>query len=402
MFKIFKQKEKSKNSKELLDYPQLLARHIVLKEIGKKLYTDKNGEGITVNSGKHLHVVIYGNDDLLLYIARQIALLCHFPNFDDRTGENRSLITFVIPNKDDLENTVKRFKDKKITGNLLKLGAYWDSRIVTTDSSQIVERSGVEQSFLDFEFSFVALDNISFSNYVEKKYSNRDESVISSFICLKDSLSEELNTAYFDNICMIDEMDFKGKDITLKQEDINRAKLVNTVYNMGSKLLYIKDMYAVEQYKIIIDILCKYTSSRKINGFWNNKNMSTNDKLSSLFCADCFDVKLNSLSKNGIDDVNISNLIKDNIVALAISEHARWNMEKFILGYSPYTVEQIYNDINLSSQKRSAERKRLKKEKSTHINLCSYGQLKRIDYENFKYDCFLILSMDKIIKKANK
>ncbi len=396
--KIFRQGEKSKKSED----SQLLARHIVLKDIGKKLYTDRNGEGITVNSGKHLHVMMYGNNDLLLYLARQITLLCHFPNFDDETGKNRSLITFVIPNKDDLKDTVERFKD--ITGNLLTkedaIGAYWDSRIVTTDSSQIVERSDVEQSFLDFEFSFVALDDISFFDYVKGKYSSIDESVISTFICCKGALSEEFNTAYFDNSYVIDEMDFNGKDIALKQEDINRAKLVNTVYNMGAKLMYIRDMYEVKQYKIIIDILCRYTSKSKINDFWNKA--SDMDKFSSLCCADCFDVKLNSLSKYGIKDVSISDLIKDNIVALAVSEHARWNMEKFILGFSPYTTEQIYNDINLSSQERNAERKRLKKKESTHINLCSYQQLMRIDRENFKYDCFLILAMDKIIKKANK
>ena len=128
---------------------------------------------------------------------------------------------------------------------------------------------------------------------------------------------------------------------------------------------------------------------------WKNNGASSWNVFNLYSC-------LNSLSKYGIKDVSISDLIKDNIVALAVSEHARWNMEKFILGFHPYTTEQIYNDINLSSQERNAERKRLKKKESTHINLCSYQQLMRIDRENFKYDCFLILAMDKIIKKANK
>ena len=75
-----------------------MARSIIIDSIGKNLYTANDGSCINPDDDeKSLHVVIYGNDDLLLHVARQIALLCHFPNFNDTTGKNRSLITFVIP-----------------------------------------------------------------------------------------------------------------------------------------------------------------------------------------------------------------------------------------------------------------------------------------------------------------
>jgi hypothetical protein len=250
----------------------------------------------------------------------------------------------------------------------------------------------VQHSFLDFEFSFIALDDISFSDYVKGKYSSIDESVISTFICCKGALSEEFNTAYFDNSYVIDEMDFNGKDIALKQEDINRAKLVNTVYNMGAKLMYIRDMYEVKQYKIIIDILCRYTSKSKINDFWNKA--SDKDKFSSLCCADCFDVKLNSLSKYGIKDVSISDLIKDNIVALAVSEHARWNMEQLLLSQMPISKEELRVWIAAGECRRSI--KDLYKAERKHPNISSLAMIHSLD-KIFFYD--FILFINKYIKK---
>lgn len=394
---LFRKNNRDNNYDNLFNYNQLLARSIIIDSIGKNLYTADDGLCIEPNSEKRLHVVIYGNDDLLLHVARQIALLCHFPNFDDATGKNRSLITFVIPNMEDLDETVKRFQD--ITGKLLTLGAYWDSRVVTPDSYKIKESSKVQNSFLDFEFSFVALDNISFFDYLELNSINK-KNVVTSLIYNGGLEGDNLREYFGKRI-----FDIKSKSINLsfpQKVDVRRAKLVNVIYDYSSGL----SMEQANDIEKFYPNIKRYIGCRwnNIDSAWNElakKGKSKELMLSNIFCADCFDVRLNCLSKDGINDKDISNLLKQHIDKLAKSEHARWNVEKYILGYRHYNEEEKLQYANMSDEKRKQDCSE-KKANGIHVDLCSYTELESRHRVDKKYDYFLILAMDKIIKKANK
>jgi glutathione peroxidase-family protein len=394
---LFRKNNRDNNYDNLFNYNQLLARSIIIDSIGKNLYTADDGLCIEPNSEKRLHVVIYGNDDLLLHVARQIALLCHFPNFDDETGINRSLITFVIPNQENLNDTVGRFKD--ITGNLLELAAYWDSRVVTPDSYKIKESSKVQNSFLDFEFSFVALDNISFFDYLELNSINK-KNVVTSLIYNGGLEGDNLREYFGKRI-----FDIKSKSINLsfpQKVDVRRAKLVNVIYDYSSGL----SMEQANDIEKFYPNIKRYIGCRwnNIDSAWNElakKGKSKELMLSNIFCADCFDVRLNCLSKDGINDKDISNLLKQHIDKLAKSEHARWNVEKYILGYRHYNEEEKLQYANMSDEKRKQDCSE-KKANGIHVDLCSYTELESRHRVDKKYDYFLILAMDKIIKKANK
>ena len=93
-------------------------------------------------------------------------------------------------------------------------------------------------------------------------------------------------------------------------------------------------------------------------------------------------------------------IVKANIATLAQCEHARWNVEKLILGFSPLSLEERWEDAQNFGSARKVFRKKLK-DKGRHIDLCSYQDLHRIDPANMKYDCFLNLAMVRILKEAN-
>ena len=84
--------------------------------------------------------------------------------------------------------------------------------------------------------------------------------------------------------------------------------------------------------------------------------------------------------------------------AMAKCEHARWNVEKLILGFSTLTPEELYEDNRRFGSSRNSYRKELKK-KAHHIDLCSYHHLQRINPADMKYDCFLMLAMVRILKE---
>lgn len=61
------------------------AREFVLEQLSK----DKNmgAEGISPSSSDNVHVIIHYTVPMALFIARQVALVTHFPNFKEGDGK---------------------------------------------------------------------------------------------------------------------------------------------------------------------------------------------------------------------------------------------------------------------------------------------------------------------------
>ena len=63
--------------------------------------------GIEPSSSTHVHVVTNSTDNLMLAIIRQICLIAHYPNFNEETGANRTIITICTKNPSDALNKIK-------------------------------------------------------------------------------------------------------------------------------------------------------------------------------------------------------------------------------------------------------------------------------------------------------
>lgn len=67
-----------------------VARHYVLDILQFGRFS------ISPSSSKHINIIIDSTSDLMLCIARQIALVAHYPNFDETSGSNRTVITMLF------------------------------------------------------------------------------------------------------------------------------------------------------------------------------------------------------------------------------------------------------------------------------------------------------------------
>lgn len=150
-----------------------------------------------------------------------------------------------------------------------------------------------------------------------------------------------------------------------------------------------------------------------------NNQIDIKNKLSNVFCADCFPSRLiyiiNENKKEKEKIINFIDLgkhvkkkyqkvvgiVKDNIESLARCEHARWNVEKLLLGFRPLSEKEHLEDEQLFGKDRKDYRKSLKK-RGIHIDLCSYRDLRRINPGDMKYDCFLMIAMPRIILEYEK
>lgn len=374
------------------DIERVWARHIVLSEIK----APDNG-GIWCDSAKHVRIVIVGSDSLSLNIVRNLALLCHYPNFDDEKEINRTIITIVSPNSNgryDVEATKDRLES--MTGFLLS-ECVW--RCVSYGAKTVEWKGQKNNSFIDLEFEFIGLDGIDVNSYITDKL-DTDANEVVSVIDNSQMLSEQTVSwieNHFHQYYGIDENVLRSS-VTDCSIDVRRAQVVNMLYEASCHLedVYVSDLYKVAAYKTALESFCLHTSAGKRKSSWNKiKDVSL--KVSSLCCADFIDTKIRCAKAGGCD---MRHLNGTELERFARSEHTRWNVEKLISGFRPYTPQERYVDERLYTDpaKMKAARKRMKTEFHAHIDICSCKELIRVDFESYKYDCFLTLAADDIIR----
>ena len=371
---------------------QALARHIVLNDINPL-----DDSGIWCNSTKYVNPVIIGSDLLSLYIARQMALTCHYPNFNDDKGINRTVITIVDPcsnGRVELEALKNRFES--ISGNLLS-ECIWSCTVYGKKTDTWC--STKVKSFLDVEFVFVGLEGIDVNSFVTDNLDADSRAIIS--VIDNSKLLSEQTISWIETHCY--QYYRINENLVSNAEsycgvDVRRAQVVNMIYEAGGHLqdIYMSDIYSVSAYKAALESFCLHTSIKKRQLFWDKIN-DVSLKLSSLHCADLIETKIRCVKAG---KSNIRQLTGTELELFAKSEHTRWNVEKLISGYRSYTAQEKYNDECLFADKLAlkAERRRLKTEQHAHVDICSCNELMRVDFESYKYDCFLTLAADDIIR----
>lgn len=342
-----------------------------------------------IRQKKRVHVVIEVTSrqtiELMMSVARQIALLVHYPTFDDATGNNRTIITILFNKNDMALSAIKDFVSKE--EYLYNLPRYCKCTIrdIEDDGAVVVYN---EDSFLDIELELIGFDSKDFSKY-------------------KSTDVRTINDSWF--------LD-KDFDETI---DISMARRVNMVYNVGADFdnLPQDNPNTAKRYDKALVYFCYQQSPEDTQKKWDRidtNQIGIKNKLSNVFCADCFPSRLiyvinESKDKEAedIDSISLGNylkskypkvvdIVKGNLKSLAMCEHARWNVEKLLLGFRPLSEKEHIEDEQLFGRDRAAYRKSLKNQ-GIHIDLCSYRDLRRINPGDMKYDSFLMVAMPRIM-----
>lgn len=329
------------------------------------------------------HVVFDMVTEETLAVARQIALLAHYPDYNEKTGENRTVITFYGCKAYEINNAQGvRTKLKDYFGNLLDccLFSYNGGE---PENKKYQECRNNNWLPLDIEFHF----------YADKCDLDKTGVITASEVKL-----------FFDQYTR----QSSGIDIT-------RGMLVNMVYTTGVTIdnLPACDNDNVARYDTALKVFCYKLKTEHIKKEWDKvltKDLGIYNQLSSVFCADCFESRLNSIldtSKKSLgeylslDFKTVMEEINKNINALAYCEHNRWNVEKLILGFSPLKGKDLFKLETVFGKARTDKIKDLKKNKK-HIDLCSNSDVRRVNPADVKYDYFLMLAMPQILLSTLK
>ncbi len=350
----------------------------------KIIYPELDHDGICKTSNKHVHLIIVGMNRMGTALAKEVAHLMHFPNFNEKTGENRTRITFI----DDRADIEMNFFTGKYAGYFdIAPIMYADLSEKKFEKFELLGDEKNENHFLDVQFEFIKgrIESKFVREWIKDELKKEDE-IISIAICLHNPsqsfgmamyLPNEVYTRGRDNIEKPWEVVDKDKVVNIfvrqektssliksfsdsaKSESAKNKKYAN-LYPFGM----IDDSFSINYHSNILAMAFNYIywyyfeydntlpasfpENKELLDKW--KPIPTANKWSNLYLADSIEFKLRSI---GYDFETIKNAIltTDQIEIMAETEHNRWNMEKLLLGYRPISKKEKNSNANITNLK---------------------------------------------------
>ena len=352
-----------------------VARTFVLQ----KLATIAAEHAFAPNDSEHLHVVLKSDDERMLAVARSVALYAHFLNFNEEgqagSPEHRTVIT-IVSNRPDIKDVLQQ---EEYLCNLPRYCKYVD-----TARAEYLR----PDSYIDIELRIVP-----------SHASHANDGVV---VCIeKDEVDQ-----YFSQVADDDESIFAI--------DTRKAFYADQMYDIGAAIdnLPAENIHNAKRYTMALNVyqfvqLKKQPKPMFAEHLPNQAKLKA--RISNIFCADCFELRAAAMRHLGKNSTDRSTLWEMHNEVLSNSEHARWNVEKLILGYRPFSCEEHYAYQKIRAQRDCGPklkhfRDSLKNNSQilAHIDLCSLNDLRRINPADLKYDSFLMLTISKILAKLKE
>lgn len=331
-----------------------------------------------VDDAKHLHVVLASDSELMLSVARQVALSAHYINYDEENEkeEKRRRTVITLVSKKECSVILSLLQREEYLFNLLNFCKY-----------TINGKPKNKESYIDVEFVIV------------KKLPAEDEKDSIKILIKEDDVVSFSNSKLEDEICSI---------------DTRKAVYSGRMYNLGTLIenLPAENIHDANRYALALDVFQFERLQEPLDSLindtkWKNDQIRVKNALSNIFCADCFESRALSieLCREGKKQNDTMLWAKYNKV-LSKSEHARWVVEKLIMGFRPLDNKERLDDerLSINKNKKKEYRNSLKKDlsKLAHIDLCSYSDLRRVNPDDMKYDSFLMLAIPRILETIQK
>ena len=321
-------------------------------------------EPITIQSEKHVHLVIFGMGKIAEMVAIQAALIAHYPNYV-RNHSLRTRITIIAKNAEkEYERFIKKYQH-------LFDNCYY--RFIKPSEENAVVKfhkpiyEGKRENFVDIEWEFVEAE--AWSTDIREKlilWANDDKQLLTVVMADIDENKNKANALFLPSIlyeysipvCIYKQTN-DGYDISLPL--VNMAKNIKYIYDQcyreNDKEWSGQMVWAVEIDKEERERLWEKESNVK--------------RMSCIYNAMTIPSKMRSLGLNENDWDKFYDIPQQDIELLAQVEHNRWCVEELILGFRPCTdeeQEQIAADVK--SQKKEYKARKI------HYDLRAYNDLR--------------------------
>lgn len=321
-------------------------------------------EPLTIQSDKHVHLVLFGMGEVAETVALQAAHIAHYPNYV-RNHSLRTRITMICENAEALsEGFIKRYRH-------LFDNSYY--RVVNLSEEKAVKvfhrpmYEGKREDFVDVEWEFV--DAESWNPDVREKlkqWAQDDKQLLTLVMADRD---ENKNVAM--SLFLPDELYQRTIPIHKYSPNDVEYDVTMPLVQMAKNVNYIYDRCYNDNF---VNWQGEILSSVEINPVDRDRSwdkLSNVKRLSSIYNAMTIPSKMRSIGFCEDDWDKFYDISQQDIEILAQVEHNRWNVEELILGYRPCTVEE-QNKIaaDIETQKDAFKARKI------HYDLRAYNDLR--------------------------
>ena len=377
--------------------------------------------GISKDSKRTVHFVLYGMTAISYALSTTAAHLCHFPNFikrneDGSWGENRerrTRITLIAPKiNEEMAYFTSHLSNLFAISKCNVYDEQWKQGEApkARNNESILEAFG---DFLDIEWNFVDgnIADEKTRGLLKKYYEENKEgkSYLTLAMCQREAdkniaaalyLPSEFHTIEYKDEGK-DEIDFE-KTVPIfvfqpeSEEMLKTAnheiKTFKNIFSFGS----VKESYdpsirsRISEGKRIHYIYYRgedyafMTSNQdELDDLWRNESYA--NQMSNIYSSSHIGVKLRSVA-------NRTQLSEEEIQLLAITEHNRWNIEKLLMGFEALPKSERKKQYDPEGLRKLKELKKQFK----HYCIEPYHELIEDDK---KYDILIVKNLGDIIQE---
>ena len=380
-------------------------------------YPFVDGNGITEEDNRHVHLVIVGTSNFGVTLGIEAAKILHFPNF--KKGKNLTRITFIDLNADSEKNLfMTRFR------HFFEVQSHW----YNGKQYPATKFEGDRADFLDVKFEFIEGDIYSteIQKQIESWVSDKTQ-LVSLIFAMRDARH---NMAIAMNLP--DSVYEKNVPIFIRQNSSSKflAKLRKKSDKLGNKII-VKDnaireiplkgryanLYPFGMTDIIFDVdkraqrmaecinhlysKCDELQWARIPTCEEVKNCTWDEihkkwislpvalQWSNLYSAYNIAYRIHTIKAMRNSNADITEISDKEAETLGRVEHDRWNVEKLLLGYrKPSEAEDYYSKCNFVNGKKVKAMKNAHKELYIHCDIRPYtdlDEIQEIDKEIIRY-----------------
>ena len=369
-----------------------IAQRVVVSQSCRdgETYPALDRNGIHADDDKSVHFIIVNMSPMGYAMAITAAHVCHFPNFHSKGL--RTKITFIQAGiRQEMNFFLGRYSE------LMKL-SYWEyvnlegpsqSRAFYPDA-RYVSSSPDRKGFLDIEWEFIdgGIETPEVRDYLEKCAENNDKSELLTIAFCGDSPEENASAALF-----LPEI-INEKQIPLfvyqpggdqMMRIVKDTPRYSHIYPFGMKTdAFDKQyhermkqarriMYLYSQEGIITDM--PEGDEKELVESWFNTQYAFQQ--SNMYAANSIPFKIRSLSVQENKELS-----EEDIDLMARTEHNRWNIERLLMGFTPYPLSErmafkeiLSSDDLDAAQELTTKLKAAKKKLFKHKDIAPYDEL---------------------------
>lgn len=321
-------------------------------------------EPITVQSEKHVHLVIFGMGEIAEMVAIQAAHVAHYPNYV-RNHSLRTRITMIdVDAEGKCKEVIRRYQH-------LFDNSYY--RIVKPSEEKAVVEfhrpmyEGKREDFVDVEWEFVEAEAWNADVREKLKQWAKDDKQLLTVVMA--DYDKDRNAAQA--LCLPNELYERHIPIYIYGQQVVEYDVTLPLVRMAKNVNYIYDRcYAenIEDWKGGLRYVVEIDPEERERSWVKLSNVK---RMSSIYNAMTIATKMRSLGLNAEEWDKFYDIPQQDIELLGQVEHNRWSVEELILGFRPCTDEE--------QDKIAADVKTQKKAYKTlkvHYDLRAYNDLR--------------------------